>query len=280
MTSIRRRFAVFALSALAITLLNNPRIGMGQTPGITGKWVGVLDVIHADGSVEPGDAYLVLAQSGDAVTGSAGQSPDKLSPVSDGHAEGGVAKFSVVVNPQMSVKFDLALVGDRLHGTASGLPGEPGSTVLVEAARAGADWHVDGPVAHAKDHLFETVAALDAKLFNAYNTCDLTTMGAMVSEDLEFYHDKTGLAVGRQVFLDAVKNNICGKTQREVVPGTLEAHRLNGFGAMEIVVHRFTHPGHEEIGVGEAKSIMLWRLKDGEWQATRVISYDHGSARN
>jgi hypothetical protein len=36
--------------------------------------------------------------------------------------------------------------------------------------------------------LTSTVTALDAKLFAAYNTCDLDTLGAMVADDLEFYH--------------------------------------------------------------------------------------------
>ncbi len=44
--------------------------------------------------------------------------------------------------------------------------------------------------------LTRTVAALDTKLFDAYNHCDLKTLGEMVSDDLEFYHDQTGLMVG------------------------------------------------------------------------------------
>ena len=72
------------------------------------------------------------------------------------------------------------------------------------------------------DQLFKTIQSLDTQLFDAYNHSDLTTLGSLVSEDLEFYHDKTGLAVGRQVFLDAIKNNICGKVTRELVPGTLK----------------------------------------------------------
>ena len=27
--------------------------------------------------------------------------------------------------------------------------------------------------------------------------------------------------------------------------------------------------------VGQAKTAMLWRLKDGKWQLTRIFSYDH-----
>ena len=38
------------------------------------------------------------------------------------------------------------------------------------------------------DPLFQTILSLDTKLFDAYNHCDLTTLGAMVSDDLEFYH--------------------------------------------------------------------------------------------
>src|SRR5271163_4590296 len=49
-----------------------------------------------------------------------------------------------------------------------------------------------------QDALYETVAALDSKLFNAVNTCDMKTVDSMWAEDAEFYHDKTGLMVGRE----------------------------------------------------------------------------------
>lgn len=126
--------------------------------------------------------------------------------------------------------------------------------------------------------LFQTVSVLDTKLFNAYNKCGLDTLGAMVSDDLEFYHDKTGLSVSKPNFIEAIKKNICGKVHRELVPGTLEVYPLNGYGAVEIGVHRFTHPGLDD-GLGEAKFIMLWQNKNGVWKVTRVISYDHESLR-
>jgi hypothetical protein len=43
----------------------------------------------------------------------------------------------------------------------------------------------------------------------------------MIDENLEFYHDQTGLSVGRQLFLDAIKANICGKVHRELVSQAL-----------------------------------------------------------
>jgi hypothetical protein len=128
------------------------------------------------------------------------------------------------------------------------------------------------------DDLYKTVAGLDTALFDAYNHCNLDKLGSMVVEDLEFYHDQTGLAVGRKPFVDAIKANICGKVRRELVPGTLEVYPLKGYGAVEICIHRFTHPKDVDPGPGgEAKSVMLWQQKDGAWTLTRVISFDHHS---
>lgn len=125
------------------------------------------------------------------------------------------------------------------------------------------------------DPLFATIKSLDAKLFDAYNRCDLTALGAMISDDLEFYHDQTGLSLGKTPFLAAIKENICGKVQRALLPDTLEVYPLNGYGAVEIGIHRFHHPGHPDDGVGDAKFITLWQNKNGTWKVTRVISYHH-----
>jgi ketosteroid isomerase-like protein len=123
--------------------------------------------------------------------------------------------------------------------------------------------------------LFETVQSLDKQLFDAYNQCDLKTLGAMFSDDLEFCHDQTGLSVGKDPFIAAIRQNICGNVERTLVPGSLEVYPLKGYGAVEIGVHRFHHPRHPEDGVGEAKFITLWQNKDGVWKVTRAISYDH-----
>lgn len=128
----------------------------------------------------------------------------------------------------------------------------------------------------ATDPLYTTVAGLDTALFDAYNHCDLEKLGSMAADDLEFYHDQTGLSVGKQSLVDGVKNNICGKVQRELVAGSLEVYPLKGYGAVEIGVHRFHHPALKDADeAGEAKFVMLWQLKDGNWKLTRVISFNH-----
>lgn len=65
-----------------------------------------------------------------------------------------------------------------------------------------------------------------------------------------------------------------GQSSKNVpsVPGS----HMKGYGAVEMGVHRFHHPGHEETeGVGEGKFIHLWQYKHDAWKITRVISYDH-----
>jgi hypothetical protein len=56
----------------------------------------------------------------------------------------------------------------------------------------------DAQSAAQPDPLVTTIQSLDTKLFDAYNHCDLKTLGTMVSDDLEFYHDLTGLSVGKE----------------------------------------------------------------------------------
>lgn len=142
------------------------------------------------------------------------------------------------------------------------------------------------PPADAKSGLlFDAIAAQDKRLFDAYNSCDLKTLADMVSNDLEFYHDQTGLSRGRDAFVDAIKTNICGKVHRELVPGTLEAYPLKTYGAVEIGDHVFcpaaTPTACNPKTGGVAKFTMLWRQEGADWKVTRVISYDHisGSAR-
>jgi Domain of unknown function (DUF4440) len=148
---------------------------------------------------------------------------------------------------------------------------------------------------NGQSQLFETMQALDTRLFEAANHCDYEKLTAMVDENLEFYHDRDGLMLGRQAFLDSIKNNTCGMMIRELVPGTLQVYPIKGYGAMELGVHRFHHPGHEkefpaaeklgmtrfldpgaaEWPVGEAKFLQIWQLKEGAWKLTRVVSYGH-----
>jgi hypothetical protein len=123
--------------------------------------------------------------------------------------------------------------------------------------------------------LFRTIASLDSALFDSYNRCDLPRFASFFVDGVEFYHDQTGLMVGVQNLTEAIKQNICGKVVRELVPGTLEVYPMKGYGAVEIGVHRFHPPGAGANEGGDAKFVQLWQNTGGVWKITRVISYDH-----
>jgi hypothetical protein len=60
--------------------------------------------------------------------------------------------------------------------------------------------------------------------------CDLEKFGSLLADDLEFYHDKSGLSSGRQALVEAIKNNICGKVTREPFEtvGRVQAQSVRG----------------------------------------------------
>jgi hypothetical protein len=160
--------------------------------------------------------------------------------------------------------------------------------LALAAGRAGAQGAPPPPApvrpgaAAPEDSLYRTVAALDSAMFDAYNRCDLDALGAFASEDLEFYHDRGGLARGRQSLVDGVRRNVCGKTRRDLVPGTLEVYPIAGYGAMETGEHLFCDPNRyrrcADATSGIARFVMLWRYESGRWQMTRVFSYGHLSS--
>jgi hypothetical protein len=151
--------------------------------------------------------------------------------------------------------------------------------LVLFVVRAGAQAVLPLDKIQNQQELDKAVTSLDAALFDSYNHCDLAKFGSFFVDNVEFYHDQGGVTLGKEALTDSVKKNICGKTTRELVPGTLKVYYMKGYGALEVGVHRFRHPGHEDTeGIGEGQFIHLWQYKDGAWKITRVISYDHHAA--
>ena len=139
---------------------------------------------------------------------------------------------------------------------------------------------ISGQTPDPEKELFKTVQSLDTALFDAVNRCDMPKVESYWADDALFLHDKASPLLGRRAIVDSIKNNLCGKVVRELVPGTLEVYPLKDYGAAEMGVHRFLHPYTQDHGVvGEAKFILVWQLKDGAWRITEVISYDHHLAK-
>src|SRR5215204_3958545 len=121
----------------------------------------------------------------------------------------------------------------------------------------------------ASKELYNRIASLDAALFDAYNKCEIDKVGTFFTEDLEFYHEKGGLTLGRKTSLDLMRANLCGensnRVRRELVKGSMEVRLINNYGAVQTGEHKFylTQKGQKEQLDGIGKFVMIWQNKNG-----------------
>ena len=121
--------------------------------------------------------------------------------------------------------------------------------------------------------LHDTIAGLDSILFEAYNTCKLDIFGSLISNDIEFYHDRGGLSTVKKDLVLSIQNNICGKVTRELLKGSIEVYPIPNYGAIEMGVHRFKNNQEKEPGLSKfSKFVHIWHRENGEWSISRVIS--------
>ena len=161
------------------------------------------------------------------------------------------------------------------------------AAILVASALASitARAQTEGAAA-ASPELVATLAERDQALFAAvFDHCDADAVRALVTDDMEFFHDKDGLS---STSGDAFAANIRGHCERlrtgqdfaarrELVPGSMRVFVLNNYGAMQMGEHRFFKvvPGKPDELVEQGKFIDLWKNDNGVWKLARVISYDH-----
>lgn len=135
--------------------------------------------------------------------------------------------------------------------------------------------------------IFKALKAHDSLLFEvSFNQCDLSAINGILADDLEFYHDISGVTNSKQEFMDIMENGICKEgnavtSRRELVEGQLKVYPLykNGtlYGALQTGEHRFferLNNGPERDG-SIAKFSHLWLKRKDHWVLKRVISYDH-----
>lgn len=128
-------------------------------------------------------------------------------------------------------------------------------------------------IAAPSKNLYDEIVGLDSIFFNAYNTCDINKQAYFYADSLEFYHDKGGLSTSKKDILEATKKNICGKVTRELVKGSIEVSPINGYGAVEIGLHKFHNNQEKETTESHAaRFIIIWHHINDKWEITRVIS--------
>ena len=120
--------------------------------------------------------------------------------------------------------------------------------------------------------LHNEIVQMDATYFNAYNTCDMETQATIYSEDIEFFHDKGGLATDKKELLKALKENICNKVTRTLIKGSIEVYPIKDYGAIEIGYHKFFNKEEPNTKSIPSKFIVVWKKNKNDWKITKVIS--------
>lgn len=134
------------------------------------------------------------------------------------------------------------------------------------------------------DELYKTAKKLDSLIFDVgFNKCDLSHYDSIVSNDLEFYHDKGGITSGKEAFKASIKNNICGgpnKVKRELIPNSMKVYPLYNNNVLYAFIQEGEHDFAEFYNGkwnkgSRAKFTILWILDGKDWKMKRVLSYDH-----
>jgi hypothetical protein len=120
--------------------------------------------------------------------------------------------------------------------------------------------------------LHDQIVRMDSILFDAYNHCKLDVIDQLFSEDIEFFHDQGGLSTSQKDLVNAIRNNICGKVQRELIPGTIEVYPIANYGAVEMGWHQFHNNQEPNAKPHPSKFVMIWKKENDKWVMTRVIS--------
>jgi len=137
-----------------------------------------------------------------------------------------------------------------------------------------------------KSEVYKTIISKDSLLFNiGFNTCDISQFENLLSNNLEFLHDKDGIS-DKTEFLYNIKNGLCSspnkyQSRRELIKNSTEIYPLYKndtiYGAIQNGAHRFyeTKVGKEEHFASSAKFSNIWLLKNGQWKLNKSLSFDH-----
>lgn len=150
----------------------------------------------------------------------------------------------------------------------------------------GLSYSISGQVSNDSE-LFLALKKQDSLLFErGFNQCDIEYLKTIISDDLKFYHDQSGIQDSKG-FFESIRKNICSnpkvKPIRKLKRNSLVVYPLynNGvlYGAIQKGNHDFylREEGKADRWTSIAKFTHVWILNEGVWQIDQVLSYDHNS---
>lgn len=124
--------------------------------------------------------------------------------------------------------------------------------------------------------LYNIIARQDSLLFEAFNSRDLEGMKMYFDESLEVYQDNTGVRNFAET-IDAFAGlfEMDYILHRELLKGSLEVFPIKDFGAIETGSHTFCHMENGQPDCGIFRFMHIWKLTEGKWKISRLITYGH-----
>lgn len=139
------------------------------------------------------------------------------------------------------------------------------------------------------DELFLRLKQQDSLLFHlVFEQCDIQGVRQLLDTDFEFYHDRGGESKDINSFLASIENSCAWKSagepsrsKRLLEENALEVYPLYDKGEMYAAIQQGIHRFEYRENGGDwqkgdiARFTHLWKLQGGQWQLSRVMSYDH-----
>jgi hypothetical protein len=123
--------ALLCILALAVFALAAP-----PDLDLSGKWTGSFNITSPDGEQHDSTIVMVLKQKGAEITGTAGPNEEEQFPIANGKVAGEKITMEVLRPEGPSVKFELAIAGDRIKGAANMSNNGETRTAKVDVGRA------------------------------------------------------------------------------------------------------------------------------------------------
>lgn len=142
------------------------------------------------------------------------------------------------------------------------------------------------PGATARPGLVEEIRQADAEFFRAFfDTCDIETVRRFIADDFEMIHDKGGIVSRSGAEFMKVTEDKCKRqsdgidflSARKLVPESLKVYPIRDDGAIETGTHTFytVKAGQPDRLTETGQFTHFWKLEEGQWKLSRVLSYDH-----
>lgn len=126
----------------------------------------------------------------------------------------------------------------------------------------------------------------DSILFDhCFNRMDTSTLRTLIRDDFEFYHDQSGITDSKDAFIQTMGGlaQLDYHATRELDSGSVEVHLLRNNGTLYGAIQTGKHSFYAE-SVNSKKHLTstadfthLWRLHNGQWMLSRVMSFNHQS---